>query len=345
MNYKQDTVIDLLDQSWHWQHYDRYEWTSIPEEPEILFLLPAVGAKLTSWNRPKDGNKPSKQSPFLFSYFGNLPASQESFIEFVNKFGPPDLPHLYVRGKKVYDSLNEAATDNPLGTECIYTVSYGELAYEQWVIRLTDRLFHVLDGNCDSSKYPYIGYDPNKFPFGNVVDGRLNFILAEPDDLSELKTAVTGKKYIHNAFSDTSRDVSTILNEQGKPLGIVLSGKLSPGDDKLPVGIFYRLALQRIVASQLEKYPVRLSIILDLKTGDFKQTFRPTSLLALMWYEFYRVITGERKIKQCAICHRYSDVTDNKKNWQRHENCAAGLRSDRSRENKKQRGDYNGSQD
>jgi len=63
--------------------------------------------------------------------------------------------------------------------------------------------------------------------------------------------------------------------------------------------------------------------------NDLKQYFRPSSLLALMWFQFFRYVTGQQKIKQCPICSDWYAVSDdsNKTRWNnRCTKCANRLR-------------------
>ena len=92
--------------------------------------------------------------------------------------------------------------------------------------------------------------------------------------------------------------------------------------------------IPKIINKQLDKFPVNPTILLD-KNDTPKQFFVPTSLLAYMWFQFFQVVGGERKIKQCAICGKWADVTERRATWKHHNSCGINARTKRSRENKK----------
>jgi hypothetical protein len=67
--------------------------------------------------------------------------------------------------------------------------------------------------------------------------------------------------------------------------------------------------VQEIINAKVKEYPVIPCLLFDEK-NNLIQHFRPTSLLSLMWFQFFRYISGELKIKQCPICKEWFNVSD-----------------------------------
>ncbi len=75
-------------------------------------------------------------------------------------------------------------------------------------------------------------------------------------------------------------------------------------------------------------FPVVPTLIID-RTDTLKQYYQPSSLISLMWYQFFRYITGEQKLKQCSVCKEMYDIGEKSGNpiWdKRCPTCANRLR-------------------
>jgi len=114
----------------------------------------------------------------------------------------------------------------------------------------------------------------------------------------------------------TCKNLNSPGFEQYKQLlqnrGELPRGEFTAGEDSLIV----KFDVQQIINCQLKEYPVTPCLLFDEK-NDLKQYFRPSSLLALMWFQFFRYVTGQQKIKQCPICSDWYDISDdsNKTRW------------------------------
>jgi len=101
-----------------------------------------------------------------------------------------------------------------------------------------------------------------------------------------------------------------------------------PVEDYASSPLKQKFLVQQIINAKLREYPVTPCLLFDEK-NNLKQHFRPTSLLSLMWFQFFRYVTGQQKIKQCPICSDWYDVSDdsNKTRWHnRCTKCANRLR-------------------
>ena len=47
----------------------------------------------------------------------------------------------------------------------------------------------------------------------------------------------------------------------------------------------------------------------------------PNSLIGAIWWELARLVTGELRFRQCEVCGRWEDITDNRSDWKMHSKC------------------------
>lgn len=86
--------------------------------------------------------------------------------------------------------------------------------------------------------------------------------------------------------------------------------------------------VQVAINEKCKQFPVSPYLLLD-KDNNLKQRFRPSSLISLLWFQFFRYVTGEQKVKQCPVCNKWDDVSDegDKTRWNdRCPKCANRLR-------------------
>lgn len=74
------------------------------------------------------------------------------------------------------------------------------------------------------------------------------------------------------------------------------------------------------------------AMLLDAKAGAFRLHFAPVNLLALLWTQIFLAVTGQRRFRPCAICHRLMDVTENTRAKMVHPECSRRERHRRWRE-------------
>ncbi len=314
--------LDLIDKEWVWPHYDNYQWgyvsetnTSKLEDKQRLFLIPHKNAEWIETRQLKDNERPSKKTPVLFRYFADLSGTPESYISFVNKYGSPIV-------------LSDNKISN--GLEVINTIDQTTFTQEQWFFKITVKLWDVIQ----SGKVNY-----NEFPIIKVWEKqegiRLQITLCEDKEYCF--------KCLENGFRKPERlnkniqGINVYKDKEHKPFAISIEGYILEEAAKKSPEFFLNAALKLIINAQIDNYPLKTLLKQNPDTGILKQTFQPSSLLSLMWYQFYQSVTGERKFKQCKICHQYSDVTDIKRNWDHHKECAVKLRVDRTR--RRQRGE------
>jgi len=126
-------------------------------------------------------------------------------------------------------------------------------------------------------------------------------------DINMLRNIITQEGYLKYRFdfSDYTQEFrihECQLQEQDNEL---LYNQLLSGDVLLQTKFF----VQQIINKQLEAFPIKPSLVFDNK-NNLNQHFRPSSLISLMWFQFFRYVTGQQKIKQCPICKAWYDVSD-----------------------------------
>jgi hypothetical protein len=91
-----------------------------------------------------------------------------------------------------------------------------------------------------------------------------------------------------------------------------------------------RYLLLHKINQELKEHPTKAKVLMnDENEPGFY--FVPESLLAAMWFQFLQAITGAKRFKRCMICGRWADVTEKRKVWSRHHECANQERVRRSR--------------
>ncbi|MBP2643285.1 MAG: hypothetical protein H6Q67_1172 [Firmicutes bacterium] len=84
--------------------------------------------------------------------------------------------------------------------------------------------------------------------------------------------------------------------------------------DKLKEDDLFLLAkffVQQEINDQCKEYPVEPCLLFDKEDNSLKQYYRPSSLISLLWFQFFRYVSGEQKIKECPICRKWYDVSGN----------------------------------
>ncbi len=87
-----------------------------------------------------------------------------------------------------------------------------------------------------------------------------------------------------------------------------------------------KLYLLKVVNEHLAGVQPRLLLN---KKGCLQEYIYPANLLSSVWYEFSQVLSGQRKIRRCEICHRIMDVTESRSNKTQHTTCGNRERQDR----------------
>ncbi len=98
----------------------------------------------------------------------------------------------------------------------------------------------------------------------------------------------------------------SFLKSQLNELNDIPIQRLMDGDIESRVKFF----VQQTINNQLKEFPVEPCLVFD-KENNLKQYYRPSSLISLLWFQFFRYVTGEQKVKQCPLCKDWYDVSGN----------------------------------
>jgi len=105
-----------------------------------------------------------------------------------------------------------------------------------------------------------------------------------------------------------------------------------PGDVFMPA----RYLIYNRINEKLIKYPSYMQLTGDDR-GQVVNCIQPRNLLAAMWLQFLAVLSGAKKVKRCAVCGEWEDVTNNRSTWSKHPECAAREKTARYRQKNKVR--------
>ena len=300
--------MQLLPTNWEWTHHDKHIWGELPGLPD-LYLLPAPDAKIII-SRPftdvlaYEKITPSLENIVPFQHFISLDGSAESFLEFANKYG-------HLNGDNILLADNSE----------IWTSDLQHWKKQHWIFNLCYRLWQYLSSDIQEiSKVLVIKHFEK--------DGRPTKVLILADSDQYNKTVETGEPvYVSDLYQFHKTSIfprfQIVSSREERPIGISISVELNSKTAQLTPRDFGQRFLYWIINGQLKTYPTIAQ--LNYVNGDLKQSYRPENLLAAMWYSFFQVVTGERKIQQCVICDQWSDLTNvkkGKKPWDRHRECA-----------------------
>lgn len=179
-----------------------------------------------------------------------------------------------------------------------------------WIMKNTFRIWNWLKGG-NSSMLEKI------FTFGK---DNIYYAWGEPEDLDTYRTA--GMKY--NAAGDLLTNIKGLLPPNNRSLfdspNHYLMNKIRADNYLFPA----QLLVQKTINRQIIKWPTIPVLLMD-KDNILKQYFKPTSLLACLWFQFFQVVTGEQKIIKCPFCGKWLDVTESPLK-EFHDRCAIKFR-------------------
>ncbi|MBP2659697.1 MAG: hypothetical protein H6Q69_2729 [Firmicutes bacterium] len=128
------------------------------------------------------------------------------------------------------------------------------------------------------------------------------------NDINMLRNVITQEGYLKYRFDFSDYSQEFRIHEwqiQEQDDNNLLYNHLLSDDVLLQTKFF----VQQIINKQLEAFPIKPALVFDNK-NNLNQYFCPSSLISLMWFQFFRYVTGQQKIKQCPICKDWYDVSD-----------------------------------
>lgn len=300
-------MLNLIDSEWCSWHFNNYQWGTIPEADnpdhrQELFLIPGNNAEYVKTEQIKEGTKPSKKAPVFYRVFADLPGTPELFIQFSNQYGPP-----------------------------FEQISMLRFIQEQRLFKIVVKFWDALQTDkTEYEKFSKIVITETNNPFEKRLD------MAVTDDINYFNERLLDRSSFDIMGINKEKPwIGVYVDNENKPFAVVCRGKADDELLKKPAKFFYKALLREIINSKLDTFPVKFNLFQNPDTNIFKQVVRPSNLISFMWYQFLQDVTGERKIKQCSICKRYSDITNVKGEWDHHPECAVKRRVDRTRRRQK----------
>ena len=200
---------------------------------------------------------------------------------------------------------------------------------EQWILSVAVWLWELITKNPNKSNQFTIEESIGRDTTGTA--NRVSFSIYQPGSNLDDLIVITEDK--NSGRISTLTKLMFDKSDPYQPKVLFSTGRISPESSTNPSD-YYTWLLQDIVNAQIIEYPTQLFSYVDESQMRFRQKLVPQCLLAYMWYEFFQVLTGERIIKQCRICGRFSDLTEsnskNSPNWA-HTNCKGKVRVYRNR--------------
>jgi len=180
-----------------------------------------------------------------------------------------------------------------------------------------------------------IGYKKNSPMLSQVIrwtnDDNIQYLFGELGDIATFSS--TGIQYDSNGNCLTDLKGYIVPRSHrlfDKPQHDLFK-RIAKNDYFLPA----QFIIQQIINKNLDQYPVKPRLLMD-KNNTLKQFFVPSSLLSCMWFQFFQVVTGERKIKQCAYCGQWENITNKYASWKYHSHCGNKARVKKHRERQKE---------
>ena len=100
--------------------------------------------------------------------------------------------------------------------------------------------------------------------------------------------------------------------------------------DVIRPALFY---VQKIINRKAREHPLHVVLQFDEfdDQGKLRKQFQPTSMLSIMWYQFYLVVAGDEALRRCAVCGQWENMRDHRDSWKKHKTCASHERVKRFR--------------
>lgn len=341
-----EEAIDIIDTEWKWYFQGDFNWrqdltfsnTQGKRFPESDWILAPSNkfSPLKESTPLKVAVSPSKETPLLYKLFIDLAPTKEYFLTFANTYG--DLGN-----HEVFHPV-DAPKESIFGERLSFWV------IQYCLLKNAVRLWEWLQ--AETSRDIPLLFKKAK------IDGHFNVVIGEPSDLStiaeadyltsadrllpseyhkghtlnnfeETKFSVEYEPPLYlSVFSLTLGEIQPYFNPKSQRHFYVIKGGI--GRDRLrgitDTGILARelalIILGRLINEQLRTYHVCSQVYYHTQKQAFLSKIVPSNLLSTLWLQFSQVITGERKIRQCPICRRWSDVTNVNRNWEKHRDCA-----------------------
>lgn len=193
---------------------------------------------------------------------------------------------------------------------------------ERWAIKNLLLLWEWIDNKDFEKLNKIINYDYKKKGY-HVTLSDMQLLAEEKFSSEPLHTLLSSNQLKEEISLKNSIDKSKVILYYG----FVYCNNPS---NELLLNLAY-ITLERLLSEKLFLYPSYFTIEYNQQSKNFDQIFRPKTLISLIWYQFSHYVTKERRLKRCAGCGQWQDVTGRKESWKWHKNCGGIIRKRNSR--------------
>lgn len=310
---KHEMPLDLFSFKWGVQEQG-YEWVHIDpklkKDKRFRSSFPCLqfirGGEIKQY-------EPLKDSPQLFMKFAAIGYEPEGILEFANEYGPLYGFNEPIRGHRDYcDALGVDRSSESvlrfLGNQSIS--EWRENIY--WMGTLL-QIWEWLQDKSSGKLGQHFIWEKDRFKDEDPrfrIPGEFRVIFHQEIKSRRLPESYKGPfpaeefpewHRAHNAWVGTSDQF---------PPGSVTEAAMS--------------FLAREVTEALSRLKIN-AVVLN-KGGKFDSTFRPENLVGALWFQFFQMITGEKRIIRCEVCGDWMDVTDNRRSKKMHDRCSLNRR-------------------
>lgn len=259
--------------------------------------------------------RPIEEEPTLFLKFAETEPTPKGILEFANKYGP------ITTGKDISAPRYSHPKDRPqeapwkhgvrgtadIGDGLVYAVVRGD-SLRFWLEELQDMRWTVQlwEWLKDEDIYSL-----SKIIYWFKDSERIGFCLTDKDTLLSYPSA---EEVAKNAHMSGKRVIAGWLATKEHD---AIFSRFRPGDTLLPA----KYLLHGLINKRLETHRIIPRLLLN-DNNELVPYLVPENLLAAMWLQFFKAITGETKYKRCAICGKWEDATEKRRNWSVHRECA-----------------------
>ncbi len=355
-----DTLIETCNkflwrvenQGYYWDNHNQSEYEVILKRRDYNggchFINPLVPTNAAE--------KKKNRLPPAFKQFIDLDASPDFFIQFVNEFGPLiemiEHPLVKKRESPLFArnfSKEEIKTLNTVISFSNYNKifhSYSFYKETHNLLKIASKLSSLIKQHDHESLYDFF--------IGSASTNGADSELLELDlESQKLRQQYDFGSYIKIKSSSDLK--AAIVQLKSSNWALHLYPKRLPPHKSATISIypsffenqpfssnFIELLsstwLDYFIARNTTSYTCTYSLQYSQSKNKWYPLIVPTSLLATMWYQLCEEVAGNRKYKPCDICGKWQDITDNRKNWRYHTDCASKKRVDRYRNKEKDGG-------
>ena len=292
-----------------------------------LLGLPPSGPFLVELDprSPRTRLEPLENS-LLFAEFADIPANQDSFLTWANKYGrlidvDTDIENHYFIFPEHVDFSEETvwrSGGKATGLNLIKPDPLGSWLEEHSALSFAVMLWELLQNN-----------DPRLNALIEWSHGSRQ-MLVNKIKKTEFERIDFDRFMADESYKCSCPVVQDVITNTQDGVNLPWLFKMGKTLDARKASLIY---LQRLTTRKLAEYPVNVSFPDDVGKKPHN-VLQPSNLLSAMWYQFYLVLAGEIRLRRCTICGKWENMEGHRSTWSKHANCANYGRVKRARAKK-----------